>query len=650
MQSIKVILGTYNTMPEGASAGLFELTYQRSWRPFLASLYKFQNIQSLLYYSGTVLEWIRDNHPEFILLLEEMSNRRQIELLGGGYYSPLMPLLQPSDKIGQLELLTTFLRKTFGKRPSGGWLYEFAWDSSIPSVFRNAGLIYSFLPAEVFSDLGIAGSSSLEPLLTEDQRKLLYVFPVIDLESMAQGPLPFEQAFEELRVTFPESPLYTMMVDGQSVPAMWENSGLESPDVMFERSFAWFQKNCLEFQTLTAQAYCKTMKTGQFFYLASCTSRRFFKAIASKDTEYPGYCVPNPARRYLREQTEAKLLFDKMCYVHSLTSLLKGDKTRKKSAQEDLFRAQAGDSYWNGPLGGLKRPEVRLAAYRALMEAEKSTRTHGVFNPGIVMDDIDCDGEREILYQASDLNCYIHESGGRIFELDVLRQRLNLCASWSNDGSRPTHVFTDRACEPGVFGPDRSALASLHYSLVERDKSSHRVILSRDFPLETGGFLHSLGLRKSFFFQKNCLSVDFELHNISLQQADFRFISEHAIQPGAKLDALVFQVERNHQREALNESSRSQASDALFVHFDEGKNELEYRSDLPFFLNVDHRLDLLDSPHLRRFHGSDMMMGQSSTGQADGSELLYQGTTLQFAWDIQLPADSLIRFSLSFHY
>ncbi|HPS14168.1 MAG TPA: hypothetical protein PK759_00005, partial [Spirochaetales bacterium] len=68
MQGIKVILGTYNTMPEGASSSLFELTYQSSWRPFLSSLYKFSNIRAVLFYSGTVLQWIEVNHPEFILL------------------------------------------------------------------------------------------------------------------------------------------------------------------------------------------------------------------------------------------------------------------------------------------------------------------------------------------------------------------------------------------------------------------------------------------------------------------------------------------------------------------------------------------------------------------------------------------------------
>lgn len=83
MQDKKVIIGTYNSMPHGISSRIFEWTYQSSWRPFLSGLYKFPAIHAVLYYSGTVLQWIEENHPEFMLLLEEMLGKKQIELLGG---------------------------------------------------------------------------------------------------------------------------------------------------------------------------------------------------------------------------------------------------------------------------------------------------------------------------------------------------------------------------------------------------------------------------------------------------------------------------------------------------------------------------------------------------------------------------------------
>jgi hypothetical protein len=61
-------------------------------------------------------------------------------------------------------------------------------------------------------------------------------------------------------------------------------------------------------------------------------------------------------------------------------------------------------------------------------------------------------------------------------------------------------------------------------------------------------------------------------------------------------------------------------------------------------------MDRLVSPPLRRLHESDMLMNRAGIAPDDDGESLYQGTMLRFAWDIRLPPDSLIRFSLSFHY
>jgi hypothetical protein len=279
-------------MPDGASDTLFELSYQRSWRPFLSSLYKFPSICSVLYYSGIVLQWIEENHPEFILLLEEMSGRRQIELLGGGYYSPLFPILQLSDKVGQIELLTTYLRKTFGKRPSGGWLYEYSWDAGVPLVFKNSGLSYSFLPAGTLAAAGIVDLRRCEPVVTEEQRKLLCVFPVFDMDEAFESPMSFESALENLMARHPGCRLYTIMANGHSVPGMWEASGLESPDVMFEKTFAWFQKNCLDIETVSAQNYTKSLKNSKLFYLSSCSSRRLGSCLDETEERERGSASP----------------------------------------------------------------------------------------------------------------------------------------------------------------------------------------------------------------------------------------------------------------------------------------------------------------------------------------------------------------------
>jgi len=54
-----------------------------------------------------------------------------------------------------------------------------------------------------------------------------------------------------------------------------------------------------------------------------------------------------------------------------MVSLFRGDKPRKKASLEDIWKAQCGDLFWEGPLGGIFIPEARMSAYTALIDAEK---------------------------------------------------------------------------------------------------------------------------------------------------------------------------------------------------------------------------------------------------------------------------------------
>jgi alpha-amylase len=567
MQGTKVILGTYNSMPEGCSDSAFESTYQRSWRPFLSSLNKFHNVNAVLFYSGTVYRWIEENHPEFLLLLVEMHNRKQVEILGGGFYSPLFETLQVSDKIGQIEMLTTYIRRTFGKRPSGGWLYEYSWDTSLPPVFRNAGFGYTFLPVSRLEALGFCFQGEVNPFITEEQRKTLTVIPCFDLGQGNSPMRPFEDSLEYYYRIYPAAPLFALMLDGNSVPKMWESSGLESPDVLFEKTFAWFQKNCLDFETVSAQAFLKNSKTGPLRYFSYCASDRLAKSIEG-DRSFKGQGIPSaPGKQLVSVTKTSKRLYDKMCYIHSLMTVLRGDKARKKSAQEDLWSAQSGDAYWQGAYGGIRRPEVRIHAYRALIESERTTRVQGNFMHGIVMDDIDCDGAKEILYQAADYNCYVHERGASVFELDSLKSKHNYLATYAADHFVPQGAFQDSLCSAGGFDEILADLSSLGYAVSEKERSLARVIYHRDISVKDASQRALVALRKTYLFQKQCLSVDVEISNRSSIDLPLRLVSSSLFQFGKNVADLEFFMLKGHEKTALAnlESWEIEAAEALQV-------------------------------------------------------------------------------------
>jgi hypothetical protein len=449
---------------------------------------------------------------------------------------------------------------------------------------------------------------------------------------------PFEDSLEFYSRKYPEASLFALMLDGNSVSRMWESSGLESPDVLFEKTFAWFQKNCLDFETISAQTYLKNSKTGPLRYFSYCASDRLAKSIEG-DRSPQGQDIPSaPGKQLVSATKTSKRLYDKMCYIHSLMTVLRGDKARKKSAQEDLWSAQSGDAYWQGTYGGIRRPEVRIHAYRALIESERTTRVQGNFMHGIVMDDIDCDGAKEILYQAADYNCYIHERGASVFELDSLKSKHNYLATYATDHSVPQGAFQDSLCIAGGFDEILADLSSFGYTLSEKERSLARAIYHRDISVKEGGQRALVALRKTYLFQKQCLSVDVEISNRSSIDLPLRLVSSSLFQFGRSAADLEFFAYKGHEKTALAnpESWKIEDAEALQVRGGAGRESIELRSDRPFSARITHAME---AP-------SPMPQGDA---HAPREEVFYQGTKIQIGWDLDLRADSSTIVSLSLH-
>ena len=651
MQGKKVILGTYNHLSPGSSDKAFEEVYQTSWRPFLSVLYKFPTISSVNFYSGTVLSWIETKHPEFLMLMEEMVDRKQVELLGGGFYSPLFPIIPNADKIGQVELLTTYIRKTFGKRPSGGWIYEYAWDSSIPSIFKNSGLSYTFLPERALSQLSLDPWSS-EIALTEDQRKVIAVFPIFDLNEMPGGPEPFEKALAKIDREKPDRKVIPIMMNGNSASTAWKSSEFESPDVMFERTFAWFQKNCLEYETTSAQQAIKGLKPGRLVYFGAVSSKQFQGiAVDAAETrvDEAGPIVPQlHAKQLVADNSVSAKLNVKMNYVYTLIAVLRGDKARKKAAQENLWQAQSGDCYWESDGGGVRRPEIRVSAFSALIDAEKTTRLHANAGSSFILDDIDCDGEKELIYQAADYNSYLHLRGGCVFELDSFKTKHNYLCSYDPESEASGNCFLDSIEDRDPNGSNqRLDLSQQLYSIENYDKDLHRIVLLRKLSAKLGSVFRPLNIKKTFLFQKRCVSVDYEIANDSPSPCSLRFGSTlNLLPPGPvgslRLSTLQSRAETPTPPFEMSASNIYERIDGFKIELGNEKEKIEALSDKRFALKVNHIFDAI-SP--ARQNGIDSLLPQNAYFQ----EKFYQGTRYSCCWDLDFAPDSTRTFSISLH-
>ncbi|MDR1909222.1 MAG: DUF1925 domain-containing protein [Spirochaetaceae bacterium] len=528
-KSLNVFVGSDNHIPYSAEDSEFEYMYHQRLKPFILALNNYPRIKAALHYSGVLLHWIEKAHPEFFMLIGDLISRKQVELIGGGFYEPMMPLISQQDRIGQIEMLTTYIRKQFGKRPLGCWLPASAWDQSLVGALSACGMGYTFLRENQFRAAGLSGEDLYAPCITEDQGKLLMVFPVLKgltleglkdsvvslLQKTAAGTPP---GGERLLVLCPD--------------CFFQDASRTSGEAEINRFFEELSR-CGDFLDFTIPS--------KIYKNKRCRKKAYFSASAAFEAPDSGNEPPPLPKRFLVRYSEANGIYSKMVYTGLLINQLRGDKARKQSAQEELWKGQGYDGFCRSPSGGIFRGGVRNAAYRALIEAEKITRSKGAFIPSLMTFDFDLDGEDEYLFQAEYISCYIKTLGASVFEFDFLPRSWNyldtlgmVSAELPAPRSRRTSfadILAPRSVPPedlaltGFDGLERDYIrycGGETWDAGETDRAKKRAVFLLA-PREHGAF-SAIALRKEYGLEKDSLVVRYTLTNQGGQREDFNFI------------------------------------------------------------------------------------------------------------------------------
>ncbi len=633
MQKSFAIIGAYNSLAEGADPSLFEETYQVSWRPFLSTLYRFPDLCAALHYSGTVLAWLEAKHPEFLMLLEEMASRKQIELLGGGFFAPLIPLLPGQDRLGQIEMLTTYIRRGFGRRPRGCWVQDYDWEPGLASALKTCGFDFTFLPESQFR---LAGLEPSIPVLTEDQGRSIAVFPVFDAVESLPELVPPDVALDSLHSKFPSWPLITLFYPGDASARLWASSGLESPDLLYERSFAAIQRNT-SIETTTPSRFFKSASSmGRAYFAAGAAKLLMDRSLHPNSAQTALSVSTGSPRRLLLRYEESMALYAKMQYVRILVGQLRGDKARKKTAQEELWKGQCGEAYWYSASGGICSLAIRQAAYSSLIDAEKTMRMEGDFAPGIILADIDFDGQQEILYQSSAYNAYVRSRGGALVELDSFRSLNNYIDVLTEDGQTwPRRCFHDHIYAKGGFGPDLSAFPDTDYQCAASDRSANLAEFTCKCSTvqpeagRDGAGQQELAITKSYSFKRTSITLNYCIANSDKTPQSFRLGVELNLTAGLSPDSIGLKGLRQDSEPlelGAAAESRSQSLSGVSFFNSRAKETLELRSDRPF--------ELLVSPVFARVETAGVV------------KQLYQGERALLGYDMDIEPGASVSIQL----
>ena len=438
---INLILGSYAHIPHGAPDQEFENIYNSLLKPFISNLYKYPHIQVALHYSGVLLYWIERSHPELFMLIEDMVSRRQAEMLGGGFYEPMLPLISGQDKIGQIELFTTYLRKQFGKRPMGCWIPALAWEQNLVGPLSACGMGYTFLSDELFFKVGLKQHELYWPYLTEDQGKIVTVFPIFHSLEKELAEKNVQAVFKKLYDRLPEGTGRTVSIFPRAIFSLPN----EAADYAWNR---FFEELTLSESIVESASPLKIIKGQQGKPKKAC----FPDSIGG------GGLLP---RNFLINYPEAGGIYSKMIFTNLLINQLRGDKARKLNAREELWKAQ-GFALFSSP-DALYRHCLRKTAYRSLVGAERITREKTKFVPSLLQLDFDFDGINEYLFQDIKINCYIHTLGAGVFELDYLPRAWNYLDTCNFYGLSSQNQSNAASSQAGKIPGRRAAFVDNFY-------------------------------------------------------------------------------------------------------------------------------------------------------------------------------------------
>ncbi|HXJ17380.1 MAG TPA: alpha-amylase/4-alpha-glucanotransferase domain-containing protein [Candidatus Polarisedimenticolia bacterium] len=442
MRKFELVLLIHAHQPVGNFDDVFERAYASSYLPFLEVLARHPSIRVGLHYSGPLLQWIERAHPVYFDQLRALVGSGQVEMVGGGFYEPILVAIPPEDRREQITRLADYIEKHFGRRPHGAWVAERVWEPQIPSFLASAGVDYTLVDDNHFLGAGCELDQLYGHYFSEDLGHAVRVLPGLKL---LRYLIPFHsvgETVEFLRTAANEHPGgFATMGDDLEKFGIWpgtnklcyQDGWLEQFFTALEQASDWLALSTpgdaiashdpLGRADLPSASYTEMME----WALPTPARNRYHGLVAefsSRPDALP-FLRGGIWRSFFTKYREANLLHKKMLHVSQKVRRLARKRRRDSAFREAceeattlLLQGQCNDAYWHGIFGGLYSPHLRTAVWRSLEQAETiaDRLTHRAKRyADAAAFDFDSDGHDEVYFTS---DCYaallVPDDGGTL--------------------------------------------------------------------------------------------------------------------------------------------------------------------------------------------------------------------------------------------
>ncbi|MCF6238343.1 MAG: hypothetical protein L3J79_05960, partial [Candidatus Marinimicrobia bacterium] len=218
MKKVQFIFGIHNHQPVGNFDHVFQHACDRSYLPFLQTLERFPNISMAFHFSGSLIEWLEIHRQDVLDLLKKLVQRGNIEILGAGFYEPILAMIPEADQIGQIRKMNQWAKQTLDYEIKGNWLTERVWEPHLAQSLNKADIDYMVVDDTHFLTSGIDPQNLSGYYYTEQEGRLVSVFPI-------SQKLRYAMPFEDPQVTMDILKNY-VTTDGANVVVMADDGAL----------------------------------------------------------------------------------------------------------------------------------------------------------------------------------------------------------------------------------------------------------------------------------------------------------------------------------------------------------------------------------------------------------------------------------------
>lgn len=497
MSALSFAIVIHNHQPVGNFDHVIEDAYARAYLPFLEVIERRPSIRIALHNSGCLWEWLEAHHPDYIDRVAALVGRGQVEILGGGFYEPILPLLPSENRRGQIGRMSDYIERRFGERPKGMWLAERVWEPDLPRDLVSQGIRWLSLDDTQFLQVGLLDEELKGRYLTEDGATAVSIYPT-QMELRYEIPFaPPEKVIETLRGSADDRPgtIRVFGDDGEKF-GVWpqtdrlcygENQWLNRFFDQLERNGAWLRlvhlSEHMEEHPPVGRVYLPAGSYREMteWALPPATQRLFHETqgflrqqgrATAEGILLKGGFFRNFLARYPESNQIHKRVLDLLA---RLDQTPEASPARNGEVLHRLWRAQSNDAYWHGVFGGLYLPHLRDGLYRELILAENALER--ALHPSkrwaeTRMADYDCDGVEEVILSSDRLGIHMSpRRGGGIVEIDDRASARNIV----NGLSRRPEAYHDQI-RARIGAPGSNEAHTIHDGISMKEANLDRLL------------------------------------------------------------------------------------------------------------------------------------------------------------------------------